>query len=92
MALPNRKQTSVTQMIGRCHKWRQKRKQYIDQARITNDVIERERLLQMAEHYGRIVADEQGKIDNNRDKKQKPDVCPDINDADEELDDFRNSL
>ena len=53
-------------MIQRCHKWRQKRKQYIDQARVTTDDIERERLLQAAEHYGRIVTAEQGKIDSSR--------------------------
>lgn len=58
-------------MIQRCHKWRQKRKQYIDQARQTSDEIERERLLQTAEHYGRIVNAEQGKIDSTRDPKEK---------------------
>ena len=64
-------QSSVGQMIQRCHKWRQKRKQYIDQARQTTDEIERERLLQTAEHYGRIVSAEQGKIDSSRDSKEK---------------------
>ena len=64
-------QSSVGQMIQRCHKWRQKRKQYIDQARQTADEIERERLLQTAEHYGRIVNAEQGKIDSTRDPKDK---------------------
>lgn len=64
-------QSSVGQMIQRCHKWRQKRKQYIDQARQTSDEIERERLLQAAEHYGRIVNAEQGKIDSTRDPKDK---------------------
>ena len=64
-------QTSVGQMIQRCHKWRQKRKQYIDQARQTSDEIERERLLQAAEHYGRIVNEEQIKIDSQRDPKDK---------------------
>lgn len=64
-------QSNVGQMIQRCHKWRQKRKQYIDQARQTNDEIERERLLQAAEHYGRIVNAEQGKIDSSRDPKEK---------------------
>lgn len=64
-------QSSVGQMIQRCHKWRQKRKQYIDQARQTSDEIERERLLQAAEHYGRIVNAEQGKIDSSRDTKEK---------------------
>lgn len=68
-------QTSVGQMIQRCHKWRQKRKQYMDLARQTTDEIERERLLQTAEHYGRIVAAEQGKIDSTRapgDKQTPP--------------------
>ena len=70
--MPNKKnQTSVGQMIQRCHKWRQKRKQYIDQARQTSDEIERERLLQTAEHYGRIVNEEQIKIDSQRDPKDK---------------------
>lgn len=64
-------QMSVGLMIQRCHKWRQKRKQYIDQARQTSDEIERERLLQMAEHYGRVVSSEQGKIDSQRDPKEK---------------------
>ncbi|MCQ2574675.1 MAG: hypothetical protein MJ156_01040 [Alphaproteobacteria bacterium] len=64
-------QTSVGQMIQRCHKWRQKRKQYIDLARQTTDEIERERLLQAAEHYGRIVNEEQGKIDFQRDPHDK---------------------
>jgi len=64
-------QTSVGQMIQRCHKWRQKRKQLIDLARQTNDEIERERLLQTAEHYGRMVNEEQGKIDTQRDPKDK---------------------
>ena len=64
-------QSNVGQMIQRCHKWRQKRKQYIDQARQTADEIERERLLQTAEHYGRMVNTEQGKIDSTRDPKEK---------------------
>ena len=64
-------QSNVGQMIQRCHKWRQKRKQFIDQARQTSDEIERERLLQAAEHYGRIVNAEQGKIDSTRDPKDK---------------------
>ena len=64
-------QSNVGQMIQRCHKWRQKRKQYIDQPRQTSDEIERERLLQAAEHYGRIVNAEQGKIDSTRDPKDK---------------------
>ena len=70
--MPSKKnQTSVGQMIQRCHKWRQKRKQYIDQARQTADEIDRERLLQTAEHYGRMVNEEQGKIDSIRDPKEK---------------------
>ena len=64
-------QQSVGQMIQRCHKWRQKRKQYMDLARQTTDEIERERLLQTAEHYGRIVNEEQVKIDSQRDPKDK---------------------
>ena len=64
-------QTAVGQMIQRCHKWRQKRKQYIDQARQTTDEIERERLLQNAEHYCRMVNEEQVKIDTQRDPKDK---------------------
>lgn len=67
-------QTPVGQMIQRCHKWRQKRKQYIDLARQTSDEIERERLLQTAEHYGRIVNEEQVKIDSQRDPKDKTPV------------------
>jgi hypothetical protein len=46
----------------------------MDQARQVQDSIERERLLQMAEHYGRIVSGEQGKIDNTRDPKDKAPV------------------
>lgn len=64
-------QTAVGQMIQRCHKWRQKRKQYIDQARQTVDEVERERLLQAAEHYCRIANEEQIKIDSQRDPKDK---------------------
>ena len=64
-------QTTVGQMIQRCHKWRQKRKQLIDQARQTVDEIERERLLQTAEHYCRVVNEEQTKIDSQRDPKEK---------------------
>lgn len=90
-------QTSVGMMIQRCHKWRQKRKQYIDQARQTNDEIERERLLQTAEHYGRIVSAEQGKIDSTRDPKDKTpvDVVPeaaDTSDEDEQLPEFITNL
>ena len=40
-------------------------------ARQTADEIERERLLQAAEHYGRMVNSEQGKIDSSRDSKEK---------------------
>lgn len=69
-------QSAVGQMIQRCHKWRQKRKQYIDQARQTSDEIERERLLQAAEHYGRIVAAEQGKIDSTRAPAEKAENTP----------------
>ena len=61
-------------MIQRSHKWRQKRKQYMDQARQTSDEIERERLMQAAEHYGRIVNAEQGKIDSTRDPRDKTPV------------------
>ena len=64
-------QSSVGLMIQRCHKWRQKRKQYMDQARQTADEIERERLMQTAEHYGRIVAAEQGKIDSTHGPEEK---------------------
>lgn len=64
-------QSSVGMMIQRCHKWRQKRKQYMDQARQTTDEIERERLMQAAEHYGRIVNAEQGRIDSTRDPRDK---------------------
>ncbi|MBO4480518.1 MAG: hypothetical protein J5742_02735 [Alphaproteobacteria bacterium] len=67
-------QSSVGMMIQRCHKWRQKRKQYMDQARVATDEIERERLLQAAEHYGRIVNEEQSKIDSTRDPKTPVDL------------------
>ena len=80
--MPNKKnQTSVGQMIQRCHKWRQKRKQYIDQARQTTDEIERERLLQTAEHYGRIVNEEQVKIDSQRDPKDKNTTVEEITES-----------
>lgn len=84
-------QSNVGQMIQRCHKWRQKRKQYIDQARQTADEIERERLLQTAEHYGRMVNTEQGKIDSTRDPKEKncdtvPETPNETNDSGEEED------
>ncbi|MFQ6739494.1 MAG: hypothetical protein ACLRFJ_02410 [Alphaproteobacteria bacterium] len=71
MANNKKQQSNVGMMIQRCHKWRQKRKQYIDMARQTNDEVERERLLQAAEHYCRIVNEEQGKIDSMRDPKDK---------------------
>ncbi|MCL2629887.1 MAG: DUF4167 domain-containing protein [Alphaproteobacteria bacterium] len=58
-------------MIQRCHKWRQHRKKYLDLARGANDKIERERLFQMAEHYGRMINDEQGKIDVSRGDNSK---------------------
>ena len=75
----SRNQSPVIAMIQRCHKWRMKRKQYMDQARIATDEIERERLLQAAEHYGRIVNEEQAKIDSTRDPRDKtpiPDIAP----------------
>lgn len=78
-------QTSVGMMIQRCHKWRQKRKQYMDQARQTADEIERERLMQTAEHYGRIISEEQGKIDSSRDVKEK------VAAADENIDSSENT-
>ena len=77
-------QSNVGQMIQRCHKWRQKRKQYIDQARQTADEIERERLLQTAEHYGRMVNAEQGKIDSTRDPKDKAIAEAEVVDAEKE--------
>ena len=75
----SRNQSNVGMMIQRCHKWRMKRKQYMDQARLATDEIERERLLQSAEHYGRIVNEEQAKIDSSRapgDKTPIPDIPP----------------
>ena len=90
-SMQNKKnQTSnVGQMIQRCHKWRQKRKQYIDQARQTSDEVERERLLQAAEHYGRIVNAEQGKIDSSRGGagEKMPEPIPENNESgdDEEI-------
>lgn len=79
-------QSSVGMMIQRCHKWRQKRKQYMDQARQTSDEIERERLMQAAEHYGRIVNAEQGKIDSTRDPKDKTPVIEENIDVVENID------
>lgn len=75
-------------MIQRCHKWRQKRKQYIDQARTVSDSVERERLLQLGEHYGRMISDEQGKIDSSRDvpAKNSQEIVENSNDEDDESD------
>ncbi|MFQ6760298.1 MAG: hypothetical protein ACLRFM_02790 [Alphaproteobacteria bacterium] len=64
-------QSSVGLMIQRCHKWRMRRKQLTDQARTTSDEIERERLLQAAEHCVRMTNAEQEKIDSIRDSKEK---------------------
>ena len=64
-------QSSVGLMIQRCHKWRMRRKQLTDQARTTSDEIERERLLQAAEHCVRMTNAEQEKIDSMRDSKEK---------------------
>ena len=64
-------QSNVGLMIQRCHKWRVRRKQFIDQARNTPDEIERERLLQAAEHCVRMTNTEQEKIDSIRDSKEK---------------------
>ncbi len=64
-------QSNVGLMIQRCHKWRMRRKQFIDQARNTPDEIERERLLQAAEHCVRMTNAEQEKIDSIRDTKEK---------------------
>jgi len=79
---------SVGLMIQRCHRWRQKRKQYMDQARQTPDEVERERILQMAEHYGRIVNEEQSKIDTTRDPRDKS-AAPE---PDERLDEDDNGF
>ena len=78
------------QMIQRLHRWRQKRKNYLDNARQTADPVERERLLQMAEHYGRIVSDEQGKIDVKKEKKREEIACPaePIDSVDDDADDI----
>jgi len=89
--------SNVGQMIQRCHKWRQKRKQLIDQARQTNDEVERERLLQAAEHYGRIVNTEQDKIDSSRggSSEKIPDVPENMESNEEEeipLPDFIENL
>lgn len=84
-------QMSMGLMVQRCHRWRQKRKQFMDQARTTQDEIERERLLQMAEHYGRVVNDEQSKIDSKREPSAQPtpESSPEIDD--DEFQDFKNS-
>ncbi|MCL2737573.1 MAG: hypothetical protein FWE17_01780 [Alphaproteobacteria bacterium] len=88
-------------MIQRCHRWREKRRQYLDQARKTSDEIERERLLQMAEHYGRIVSEEQTKIDGvrgngngkeNGTKSQEPATEEKDEDEDESFPDFLTQL
>jgi len=79
-------QTQMGQMIQRCHKWRQKRKQYIDQARQTSDEIERERLLQAAEHYCRVANEEQSKIDSQRDPKDKSNPVEEITENSESSD------
>jgi hypothetical protein len=87
-------QSQITVMIQRCHKWRQKRKQYIDQARQATDEIERERLLQTAEHYGRIVNEEQGKIDSSRgpsDKTKKTDTTTGTPESPETTDNAENT-
>ena len=86
--MPSKKnQSSVGMMIQRCHKWRQKRKQYMDQARQTSDEIERERLMQAAEHYGRIVNAEQGKIDSTRAPGDKTPVADDAPESESVSDD-----
>lgn len=59
-------QASVGMMIQRCHKWRQKRKQCLDNARTAGDIVDRERLLQSGEHYARIISNEQCKIDSSK--------------------------
>lgn len=84
-------QTSVGQMIQRCHKWRQKRKQYIDLARQTSDEVERERLLQTAEHYGRIVNEEQVKIDSQRDPKDKTNLAEEVVESTENAENSESS-
>lgn len=89
-------QMSTGLMIQRCHRWRQKRKQYLDTARQTSDEIERERLLQMAEHYGRIVSDEQNKIDSQRGTNGKGEAASphedEKEDDDESFPDFLTQL
>ena len=82
---------SVGLMVQRCHRWRQKRKQFLDQARTITDDVERERVLQMAEHYGRIVNDEQSKIDNKRGGPPAPEPVEMDGDIDDEFQDFKNN-
>ena len=87
-------QMSVGLMVQRCHHWRQKRKQFMDTARTTADEIERERLLQAAEHYGRIVNEEQSKIDSKRDTPSTTDTSTKVDsldDDDDEFQDFKNN-
>jgi hypothetical protein len=86
----NKKQMSVGLMIQRCHRLRQKRKQYMDQARQTPDEVERERLLQMAEHYGRVVNDEQSRIDTSRDPRDKCTMSSES--AEDKLDEEENGF
>ncbi|MGI5845749.1 MAG: hypothetical protein ACOX7D_00995 [Alphaproteobacteria bacterium] len=86
----NKKQMSVGLMIQRCHRLRQKRKQYMDQARQTSDSIERERILQMAEHYGRVVNEEQSKIDTSRDPRDKCNTTSES--VEEKLDEEENGF
>ena len=78
--------SSIGQMIQRCHRWRQRRKQYMDQARQCQDEIERERLMQAAEHYGRIVNAEQERIDNIRDPRERAAAAAAVREATESKD------
>ena len=66
LSMQKKNNISVGVMAQRCHKWRQKRKQLLEQARGAFDPIEKEKILQAAEHYGRMVNDEQSKIDLKR--------------------------
>ena len=86
----NKKQMSVGLMIQRCHRLRQKRKQYMEQASQTSDSIERERILQMAEHYGRVVNEEQSKIDTSRDPRDKCNTTSES--VEEKLDEEENGF
>ena len=88
-------QSAVSAMIQRCHKWRMKRKQYLDQARQATDEIARERLLQATEHYGRIVNEEQGKIDSCRDPRDKtpvPEQTTGVGESGENSDEEENNF